>query len=341
MKTLTAFLISVLTATLSLAQTSEYKIINKIKLEGDGGWDYLTIDEASDRLFVSHGTQVHVVDLKTGKQVGAIIKLNGVHGIAVANDINKAFISCGRDTAVVIIDLKTLEFIAKVKVSGINPDAILYDAYSHKVFTFNGRSANATVLDANTHKVVATIPLEGKPEFSVTDGKGKIYVNNEDKSSVYSINTNTLQVEKKWSIAPGEEPSGLAFDKANQRLFSVTDKLMVISDAQNAKVVTTVPIGENVDGVAFDPAKKRAYTSNGDGTVTVVQEVNPNEFKVVENIATQRGARTIAINTKTHRIYLPTAEFGPTPEATKENPNPRPKVVPGTFTILEIGFVKE
>jgi len=333
--------ISAFAVILSYGQTSEYKILNKIKLEGDGGWDYLAVDESSDRLFVSHGTQVQVVDLKTGKLSGTVPNLNGVHGIAVAPDLNKAFISCGRDSSVVIVDLKTLNFIAKVKVTGANPDAILYDPHSHKVFTFNGRSANATVLDGNTHKVVGTIPLDGKPEFSVTDGKGKVYVNNEDKSMVYMINSNTLQVEKKWSIAPGEEPSGLAFDKANHRLFSVTDKVMVISDAQNGKVVTTVAIGESVDGVAFDPIKKRAYSSNGDGSVTVVQEVTPNEFKVVETIPTQRGARTIAINTKTHRLYLPTAEFGPTPEATTDNPHPRPKVIPGTFTILEIGYVKE
>jgi DNA-binding beta-propeller fold protein YncE len=209
------------------------------------------------------------------------------------------------------------------------------------VFTFNGRSANASVLDANTHKEVATIPLDGKPEFSVTDGKGNVYVNNEDKSMVYKINSNSLTVEQKWTIAPGEGPSGLAFDKANDRLFSVTDKLMVVTDSKNGKIVATLPIGENVDGVAFDPGKKRAYSSNGDGTVTVVQEVNPNEFKVVETITTQRGARTIGINTKTHRIYLPTAEFDPTPAPTAENPHPRPSAKAGTFTVLEIGYVKE
>lgn len=341
MKKIMMTVISALAVIMTFGQKTEYKILNKIKLEGDGGWDYLAVDESTDRLFVSHSTQVQVIDLKSGKQVGAVANLNGVHGIAVAPNLNKAFISCGRDSSVVIVDLKTLSFIAKVKVTGANPDAILYDPYSNKVFTFNGRSANATVLDASSHKVVATIPLDGKPEFSVTDGMGKVFVNNEDKSMVYEINSNTLKVAKKWSIAPGEEPSGLAFDKINQRLFSVTDKIMVISDAKNGKVVTTVPIGESVDGVAFDPAKKRIYTSNGDGSVTVVQEVTPDEFKVIETIPTQRGARTIAINTKTHRIYLPTAEFGPTPEATKENPNPRPKLIPGTFTILEIGYIKE
>jgi DNA-binding beta-propeller fold protein YncE len=320
----------------AFGQTSDYKIISKIPLEGDGGWDYLTVDETSNRLFVSHNIQVHVVDLKTGKQVGVIPNLKGVHGIAIADDLNKAYISSGRDTSVVIIDLKTLAVLGKVRVTGVNPDAILYDQHSHKVFTFNGRTANATALDANTYKVVATIPLDGKPEFAVTDGKGGVYVNNEDKSMIYMINSNTLQVEQKWSISPGEGPSGLAFDKVNHRLFSVTDKLMIIMDSENGKIVAQIPIGENVDGVAFDPTTNRAYSSNGDGTVTVVQEVNPNQFKVIETITTERGARTIAVNTKTNRIYLPTADFEPTPAPTKEVPHPRPQSKSGTFRVLEV-----
>lgn len=340
MKKIIALMSCLVASIVCFPQASEYKIIRTISLEGEGGWDYITVDESANRLFVSHNTQVQVVDIATGKQVGAITDLKGVHGIAIADDLNKAFISCGRDSTVVIIDLTTLKVIGKVVVTGANPDAILYDPHSHKVFIFNGRSANATVLDANTYKVIATIPLDGKPEFSVTDGKGKIFVNNEDKSMIYMINSNTLQVEQKWSIAPGEGPSGLAFDKLNHRLFSVTDKLMVIVDSQTGKIVSTVPIGENVDGVAFDPGSKRAYSSNGEGTVTVVQEVNPNEFKVVETIATQRGARTIGINTKSNRIYLPTAEFGPVPEPTKEVPHPRPVSKPGTFTVLEIGYLK-
>jgi YVTN family beta-propeller protein len=331
---------SVLMSSLAFSQ-SEYKIISRIPLEGDGGWDYLTVDEATNRLFVSHGTRVQVVDLSSGKLVGTVYDLKRVHGIAIAQDLNKAYISCGEDSSVVVIDLKTLKSIAKVKVSGANPDAILYDQFSQQVFTYNGTSKDATVLDAKTYKVVATIPLDGKPEFSVTDGKGKIYVNNEDLNMVYEINATTLKVDKKWSISPGEEPTGLAFDKKTHRLFSVTDKLMIISDSQTGKVVTTVPIGSRVDGVMFDPEKKRAYSSNGEGSVTVVEEVNENEFKVVETIPTQPGARTIGINTKTHRLYLPTAEFGPAPAPTTENPNPRPSIKPGTFVILEIGFVKE
>ena len=330
---------TLMSASLLFAQ-SEYKILSRIHLEGDGGWDYLTVDEATNRLFVSHGTMVQVVDLSTGMLAGTIPDLKGVHGIAIAGNLNKAFISCGRDSSVVVVNLKTLKFMAKVKVTGANPDAILYDPYSHKVLTYNGGSANATVLDAKTLKVVETIPLDGKPEFSVTDGKGKIYVNNEDKNMVYVINAKTLKVEQKWSITPGEEPTGLAIDKVKHRLFSVTDKQMIILDSETGKVVANVPIGERVDGVVFDPGKKRAYSSNGEGSVTVVEEVNENEFRVVETITTQPGARTIGINTKTHRIYLSTAEFGPTPEPTIENPRPRPTIKPGTFTVLEIGYLE-
>jgi YVTN family beta-propeller protein len=338
MKTLIIILGSIV-ALSGYAQTDKpaYKILSKIHLEGNDGWDYLTVDENSNRLFLSHGTQVQVVDLTTGKLAGSVPNLKGVHGIAIAHDLNKAFISCGRDSSIVIVDLTTLKFISKLKVTGANPDAILYDGFSHKVFTFNGRSSNATVIDAKTYKIEATIPLEGKPEFSVTDGKGKIFVNNEDNSTIYVINATTLKVEQKWPIAPGEGPSGLAIDLKNHRLFSVTDKLMVILDSEKGNIVATVPIGDGVDGVMFDPGMKRAYSSNGEGTVSVVEEVNPNSFKVVETIPTQKGARTIGINTKTHRIYLPTAEYGETPAATKENPRPRPSIKPGTFTILEIG----
>lgn len=325
------------------AQTnsSEYKIVNKFQIEGDGGWDYLTADDSTGRLFISHGTIVQVVDSKTGKLLGTIPDTKGVHGIAVANDLNKGFISNGRDSSVTIFDLKTLATITKINVTGKNPDAILYDKLTHRVFTFNGRTSNVTVIDATTNKVIGTIVVEGKPEFSVTDGKGKIYVNIEDKSMIDVINSNTLKVEQHWSIAPGEEPSGLALDNENHRLFSVcSNKLMVVVDAQTGKVITTLPIGDRVDGAAFDPVKKRAYSSNGDGTLTVVQEENKNQFKVLENIATQKGARTIAIDKKTHHVFLPTAEFGPAPEATKDNPRPRPTIKPNSFVVLDIAPLK-
>jgi len=319
---------------LSNAQTAKplYKITNRFHLEGDFGWDYLNADAASNRLFVSHGTMVQVVDLNDGKLLATIPDTKGVHGIALAPEFNKGFISCGRDSSVVVFDLKTLKTTDRFKVTGKNPDAILYDSYKKIVFTFNGGSSNTTVIDAATNKILQTIPLAGKPEFSASDGEGKVYVNIEDKSLLTVINTNTLKVENTWPLKPGEEPSGLACDKADHHLFLVcSNKLMVVMDALTGKVLTTLPIGDRCDGVAYDPTLRRAYSSNGDGTVTVVQESDNNVFKVLENIPTQKGARTITCNPITHKLYLPTAEF----EAPSGNGRPAPK--PGTFTILEIG----
>jgi YVTN family beta-propeller protein len=313
-----------------------YKVINQIHLEGDGGWDYLSVDESAGRLYVSHSSMALVVDLKTGKQVGKIPDTNGIHGIAYVNSLNKGFTSNGRDSSVTVFDLKTLAITGKIKVTGKNPDAILYDAFSQKLFTFNGGSSSATVIDPKTNKVIGTISLDGKPEFPASDGNGKIYVNIEDKSEISIINATTLKVEKTWSVAPGEEPSGLALDNETHRLFSVCgNKLMVISDAEAGKVVTTLPIGDRCDGVAFDPSLKRAYSSNGEGTITVVQEENKDKFKVVETIVTQKGARTIAVDKTTHHLYLPTAEF----EAAADG-NRRPAMKPGTFVVLEVAPVK-
>ncbi|HLN71886.1 MAG TPA: hypothetical protein VK205_01240 [Prolixibacteraceae bacterium] len=312
-----------------------YKIINKIHLEGDGGWDYLFVDESSGRLYVSHSTMALAVDVKTGKQVGKIPGTNGIHGIATVNNLDKGFTSNGRDNTVTVFDLKTLAVTSTIKVTGNNPDAILYDAFSQRLFTFNGGSANATVIDPRLNTIAGTISLRGKPEFAVTDGNGKIYVNIEDKNEISMINTTTLKVEKNWSIAPGEEPSGLALDNETHRLFSVcSNKRMVISDAEAGKVITTLPIGDRCDGVAFDPTLKRAYSSNGEGTITVVQEENKDKFKVVETITTQKGARTIACDKTTHHLYLSTAEF----ETTRGNQRPTTK--PGTFVVLEVAPVK-
>ena len=310
---------------------SGYRISNRIHLDGNGGWDYLTVDAANNRLFVSHGNIVQVVDIQKGTLLATIESTKGVHGIALATDLNKGFISCGKDSSVVVFDLTSYKVIERIRVTGANPDAILYDPYKKIVFTFNGRSANTTVLDATTHKVIATIPLDGKPEFSVSDKKGKVYVNNEDKSLVNVINTNTLKVENSWSLAPGEEPSGLALDNETHRLFLVcSNKIMVVMNALTGKVITTLPIGDRCDGVAFDPATKQAFSSNGDGTMTVVQENANDTYTVVENVITQKGARTIAVNPLTHKLYLPTAEF--------ETPvgNARPAIKSGTFVILEI-----
>ncbi|MCX6221206.1 MAG: YncE family protein [Bacteroidia bacterium] len=315
---------------------SNYKIINQFPLQGDGGWDYLSVDEAAGRLYVSHATMALVVDLKTGKQIGKIADTNGIHGIAAVPALNKGFTSNGRDSSVTVFDLKTLEVTGKIKGTGKNPDALLYDSFSQKLFTFNGGSATATVIDPKENKIIATIRLDGKPEFPASDGKGKIFVNIEDKSEISEINATTLKVDRSWSISPGEEPSGLALDNETHRLFSVcSNKLMVVSDVVAGKVITTLPIGDRCDGVAFDPGLKRAYSSNGEGTITVVQEIDKDHFKVLENIVTQKGARTIAVDKTTHHLYLPTAEFGPQQEG-----NRRPAMLPGTFKILEVAPVK-
>jgi DNA-binding beta-propeller fold protein YncE len=320
----------------SLAQ-SKYQISNKIHLTGNNGWDYISVDEDAARLYVSHGTEVNVVDLTRNESIGIIPDTKGVHGIAVAKDLNKGFISNGRDTSVTVIDLKTLAFITKIKVTGNNPDAILYDPFTKRVFTFNGRSSNSTVIDAVTYKILETIPLPGKPEFSVTDFKGTVYVNIETKNLVCKINSKTMKMEQSWSIAPGEEPSGLAFDLKNNRLFSVcSNKLMVVSNPETGKVVTTLPIGDGCDGVAFDPILKRIYSANGEGNMTIVEQKDANTYVVLENLPTQKSARTITVNTKTHKIYLPAAEYGEAPAPTAENPRPRSPLKPNTFVVLEI-----
>jgi DNA-binding beta-propeller fold protein YncE len=314
-----------------------YKIVNRIQVEGDGGWDYIAMDEPTGRLFISHSMVTQVVDSRTGELIGTIEDTKGVHGIAIDHEDNKAFISCGRDSSVTIVNLGTLEQIAKVKVTGANPDAILYDKFSGRVFAYNGRTANATVIDAVSDTVVATIPLAGKPEFSVSDGKGKVYVNIEDKGLLTVIDSKNLTVENVWSLAPGEEPTGLSLDNTNHLLFSVcSNKLMVIMSAIDGTIIDTVAIGEGSDGCAFDPGLKRAYSSNGEGTLSVIQVKENNTFELLGTLATNRSARTICVDTKTHHVYLPYAEYEPAPEATEDNPHPRPKMKPGTFAILDI-----
>ena len=338
MKKFTQFIVfglMMVTSSVVTAQ-SNYKIVRKIAVGGQGGWDYITVDGASSRIYASHASVAVVVDIKTGNVIGIIPDTKGIHGIAVAPEINRGYTSNGRDSSVTVFDLSTLKPIERIKVTGGNPDCILYDAFSGKIYTFNGRSSNVTVIDTKDNKVVATIPLKGKPEFATTDGKGRIYVNIEDKSTISVIDAKEYKVVQNWPIAPGEEASGLAMDTETHRLFSVcSNKLMVVMDAQTGKVVTTLPIGDRCDGVAFDPGKKLAYSSNGEGTITVVKEIDANTFKVLENAKTQLGARTIAVDKATHHLYLPTAEFGAS--ITGER---RPPIKPNSFMILDIAPIK-
>ncbi len=322
---------------ISLLTAASYKVVKSIPVSGEGFWDYLTADSENRRLYVSHGTEVAVLDLDSGKEVGKIPNTNGVHGIAVANDLHRGFVSDGRDNQVTIFDLKTLAVIRTVK-AGTNPDGIVYDPFSQRVFAFNGRSKDMTAIEAASGKVAGTLPLDGKPEFPVTDAQGNVYVNIEDKSEIVHLDPKSLTIKNRWSIAPCDSPSGLAIDAKNQRLFPVCDnKMMAVVDAGSGKVITTVPIGEGPDAAGFDPETKLVFSSNGeDGTLTVVGQESPNQYTVAQNVKTQRSARTMAIDFKTHKIYLSAAEFGPAPAATADNPRPRPKVVPGTFKLLVV-----
>jgi len=334
MKKITIFAIAILSVCFVHAKDASagsYKIVNKISVEGNEKWDYLFSDDQASRLYVSHGSQVQVIDELKREVVGKISGLKGVHGIAIASAFNKGFISCGKDSSVTIFDTNTFEVIKRVVVTGVGPDAILFDAFSQKVFVFNGHSNNATVLDAKSNEIVATIAFTGNPEFAQTDGNGKIFVNLESASSIAVINAATYKVENVWPIAPGTEPTGLAFDKENKRLFSVcANKLMMVVDAESGKVLTNLPIGERTDGAGFDPSFKCAYSSNGDETMTVVKEDGRDKFSVSENVSTAKGARTIAVNKLTNHIYLPSASFETAVAGQK------PKIVPGSFMILEI-----
>ena len=317
------------------SQDVSYHVVRRIPLAGEGGWDYLTVDTAAHRLYVSRGTHVAVIDLDRDSVVGDIPNTLGVHGIAFAREVGRGFTSNGRDSTVTIFDLKTLAPVASVKVTGRNPDAIVYDPVSKRVFTFNGGSANATALDARTGAVVGTIDLGGRPEFAVSDGRGRMYVNIEDKSEIVAFDPRTLAVQGRWSLAPCEEPSGLAIDRRGRRLFSVcSNGLMAVVDADRGRVLVSLPIGSGVDGAAFDPATALAFSSNGEGTLTVVHEQSPDSFRVVATVPTQRGGRTVALDERTHRIYTVAAEFGQPPEPTPERPRPRPPIIPGSVVVL-------
>lgn len=318
-------------AALALA-ASGYHVVTTYKVGGDGGWDYLTADADARRLYISRGTHVMVLDADSGKSVGDIADTQGVHGIALAAELGRGFTSNGREGTVSIFDIKTLVTISKVKV-GDNPDAILYDPATKRVFTFNGRSEDSSAIDAASGKVLATIKLDGKPEFAASDAKGEVFVNIEDKSELVAIDANKMEVKAKWPLAPCEGPSGLSIDRAKRRLFAGCDKMMAIVDADSGKVLATPPIGDGVDATAFDPGTGLAFASCGEGVLTVVKEDSPGKFSA-ENVTTQQGARTMALDTKTHNVFVVTAKFGPPPAATADNPHPRRSIAPDSFVVL-------
>jgi DNA-binding beta-propeller fold protein YncE len=318
------------------ASAQQYKISGRVPLEGDSGWDYLFVDSVNGQLYVSHGTEVVVVDLASQSPIATITGMKRIHGIAVATDLNRGYISDGGDDVVVIFDLKSHAVLQKV-ATGKNPDGILYDAYSKRVFAFNGRSNDVTAIDAASGKVAGTVALDGKPEFPVSDGKGNVYANIEDKSEIVQLDPQALKVKKTWSLSPCEEPSGLAIDVESRRLFSVcSNKKMAIVNADSGQLITTVAIGDGPDAAAYDPGSKLAFSSNGEGTLTVVRQDSPDKYTVLANVPTEKSARTMALDTKTHKIYLSAAQLGAAPEATADNPHPRPKIVPGSFHVLVV-----
>jgi DNA-binding beta-propeller fold protein YncE len=332
-----AILVGLFLSASAHAEGSGYRIINTFTLGGEGGWDYLTLDADSRHLYISRGTHVIVMNADSGVVEGDIPDTPGVHGIALAPELGKGFISNGRENTITIFDLKSLKMTSKVK-AGQNPDAILYDPATKHVFTFNGKSHDSTAVDATNGNVLATIKLDGKPEFAVSDGTGRVFVNIEDKSELTEIDPTGLKVKKSWPLAPCTEPSGLAIDRKTHRVFAGCDnKMMAVVDYDSGKVVATLPIGEGVDATAFDPDTNLAFASCGDGHLTVVKEETKDKFSVVENVATQEGARTMALDTKSHNAYVVTAKFGPPPAPTQEQPHPWHSIVPNTFVVLVVG----
>jgi DNA-binding beta-propeller fold protein YncE len=324
-------------ASAGTSRAGEYHFIKEIPVGGAGGWDYLSVDEGGRRLYVSHGAKVVVIDIDKDAVVGEITNTPGVHGVALAPDLGRGFASCGQENKASVVDLKTLETLMKVD-TGRNPDGMVYEPSRQEVYMFNGRGQSATVFEAKTGKVVATIPLEGKPEFPAADpNAGRIYDNLEDISEVVAIDIKTHKVLNRWPVAPGEEPSGMAFDAKNHRIFSgCGNKKMIMMDSASGKIVADVPIGEGVDANAFDPGTQLAFASCGDGTVTIAHEDGPNKLTVVQTLKTEPRARTMTLDPKMHRIYLASAKFE-APAAEEGGKRQRPRMVPDSFKILVYG----
>lgn len=315
------------------ANNSDYKLVTKTTLGGEGGWDYFDVDPSTGHVFIPRGDHILVVD-SSGKQLADIAKAHDTHAIAFASDLKSAYLSA--EDSVDVLDLDRMQVVQRIDLSGKDPDAILYDAASKRVFTFNGGGTkDASAIDTGTSKVVGSISLGGKPEFAQADGDGHIYVNIEDKSQLVAFDSKTLKVLHTWPLAPCKEPSGLAIDVEHKRIFAgCHNQMMAMVDYTNGKVVATVPIGKGVDANRFDPATGLVFASCGDGTTTVAHEDSPDKLAVVQTITTQRGARTMALDTKNHNVYTVTADFGPPPLATPQNPHPWPKVISKTFTLL-------
>jgi DNA-binding beta-propeller fold protein YncE len=326
---LRAVAVMLLAATGLAADAPQYRLIQRYQLGGEGGWDYVSIDPSARRLYIARATRVMVVDADSGKLVGELPDTPGVHGVALVPDLNRGFTSNGRDNSVTVFDLKTLKPEARLSV-GEGPDAIVYDPASQRVFTFNGRGKSATAIHA-PDKVAGTVPLGGRPEFAVADGKGKMYVNIEDKAEIAVLDTQALGVIKRWPLAPCEEPTGIALDPQHRRLFvGCRNRKLAVLNADTGAVITTLPIGQGVDAVAFDPQNQWVFSSNWDGTLTIVHEDPPDKYTVVDNVPTALGARTMALDLHSHQVYLVTAKY-------QDAAADRRATVPDSFELLVVG----
>jgi YVTN family beta-propeller protein len=310
------------------APEADYKVVKTWKLGGDGGWDYLTVDSDAHRLFIARSTRVMVVDTESGKQIGEIADTPGVHGVALDPEIGRGFTSNGREDTVSVFDLKSLAVEKKIKV-GSGPDAILYDPFSKRIFTFNGKGheQSATAVDASKGEVAGKIELAGKPEFAATDEMGTVFVNIEDTSELLALDPQKLTVKSRWKLTGCEEPTGLSIDRKNRRLFVGCggNKKMIVVDADSGKILATPSIGEGCDATAFDAGRGLAFASAGDGTITVIKEDGANQFSVAQTVTTQKSARTMALDSRTHQLFTVAANVGPRPER---------KVEPNSFVVL-------
>jgi DNA-binding beta-propeller fold protein YncE len=319
------------------ALAADFHVIRRVPVGGEGSWDYLKVDPDAHRIYLSRSSHVMVVDESTGKVLGDIPNTNGVHGIALAPELGKGFTSNGADATVTVFDLKTLKPTSTVKVTGNNPDSIIYDPQTKRVFTFNGRSSNATAIDATSGQVVGTVALGGKPEEAALDGKGNVYVNLEDKSAMAVFDAKSLAMKNTWPLAPCEGPSAIAYDAAHRRVFAACDKVMVVVNADTGKVIASPPIGGDPDGNGYDPATGMLFASCREGLVSVIHQDSPDKYSAVTNVTTQFGTKTMTLDPKTHHVFTVTADFAAAPAATPNNPRPRPQPIPGSFVLLEIG----
>ncbi len=333
---LMACVLTPMLSTVAAQGAGPFAVIDKWKIGGEGGWDYLAADSGNHRLYVTHGTKVEVIDSVTGKVINTITGLKGTHGVALDASGKFGYISDGGANAVVVFDRSTFAKVASI-TAGTNPDGILFEPVTKTVWAFNGRSEDATVIDAATQKVVTTIKLSGKPEFPQADGKGTVFVNIETKNSIARLDAKTLKQTAEWPLKGCESPSGMAMDQEHRRLYSVCDgKVMAATDANSGKVLKLIPIGDGPDAAGYDAKNQQVFSSNGDGTLTVVNTKN-DAFNVEQTVETQKSGRTMAFDQATGRIYIVVAEMGPRPAATPENPRPRPPVVPGSFSVLVVG----